>query len=139
MNPKYARVWLALFVIVVFAAGVAAGTLLTRRAGFVAGPRLVDFERRSPGPFARPPSERMIERLSEHLDLTAEQRRELDEVLTRRRTRLQEFHETVRTRFEREQRGLRDSIRGVLTDEQRARFDESFPGRSRRRGGPPRR
>ena len=139
MNPKYARLWLAVFVLVVFVAGMAAGTLFTRRVEFFRGPRIEDFNRRGPAPFARPPEERMIERLSRELDLSDEQRRQLDQVLAERRTRLQDFHESVRTEFEQEQRGLRDAIRSVLTDEQRVHFDEDRSLRLRRRGRPPRR
>ncbi len=139
MNPKYARLWLAVFVLVVFAAGLAAGTLLTRRVEFFRGPRVVDFNRRGPVPFARPPEERMIERLSRELDLSDEQRHQLDQVLAERRARLQDFHESVRAEFEREQRELRDAIKNVLTDEQRVRFDEDRSLRLQRRGGPPRR
>jgi Spy/CpxP family protein refolding chaperone len=150
MSDSRVRVWFSLFVLAVFCVGVAAGALLGRRMGdapsfglFGRGPRAL----RSAGPEAPGEGRRggprpgvLVERLTRELDLTPEQRLQLERVLTERRSRIEAFQRDVRSRFESEQLGLRDEIRNLLTPAQQERFDRSAKdGRGRfGRRGPPR-
>lgn len=90
-----------------------------------------------------------VDRLDRHLDLTAEQRRQIDEILRRRR----EEAETFRREMEPQLRDLFDAteagIEEILTPEQRERFRQLRetrrgrmdrflgPGGGRRPHGPP--
>ena len=57
-----------------------------------------------------PPPRLLVERLASELDLTADQRTKIEEVLTARRSRVETLQREVRERFEAEQRSLRDEI-----------------------------
>jgi Spy/CpxP family protein refolding chaperone len=152
MSDNRVRLWFSLFVLVVFSVGLAGGVALdrslNRRAVFDrsfdrGGPRgPMDLGPGGPGPGGGPrrgggpPPRVLVERLASDLDLTADQRTKVEEVLTARRTRLEAVQREVRDRFEAEQRGLRDEIRKVLTPEQQVKFDknEQERGRFGRRG-----
>ena len=153
MTPgRRARVWFALFVLAVFCLGAAAGLILGRRmergdpsdrpdgrpAFGRGGPR-------GPGPGGPPPPVR-LERLSRDLDLTTDQRTQLDVVLRASRDRVEQFQRDVRGRFDEEQRNLHEEIRKILTPDQQSRFDRIIqegrrgrgPGRGRGSPGPER-
>lgn len=155
MSDNRVRLWFALFVLVVFVVGLAGGVVLDRsfgrrgsfdRASDRGGPRgpmNVGPGGQGPGSGSRrgggPPPAVLVERLARELDLTAEQRTKIEEVLTARRTRLETVQREVRERFDAEQRSLRDEIRKVLTPEQQEKFDRNEQQRSRSgRRGPPR-
>jgi hypothetical protein len=159
MSDSRLRIWFAMFVLVVFCAGLAGGVVLDRsltrrafdRAAGRGGPRgPMDFGPGGPGPGGPgpgggprrgggPPPRVLVDRLSSELGLSADQRTKVEEVLTARRARLESVQREVRDRFETEQRGLRDEIRTVLTPEQQETFDKNEQERSRfGRRGPPR-
>jgi Spy/CpxP family protein refolding chaperone len=160
MSDNRVRLWFSLFVLVVFSVGLAGGVVLDRSIGRRAfldrsfdrgGPRgPMDFGRGGPGAGGGPgpggsrrgggPTPRvLVDRLASELDLTAEQRAKIEEVLTARRTQLETVQREVRERFEAEQRSLRDEIRKVLTPEQQEKFDKNEQERGRfGRRGPPR-
>jgi Spy/CpxP family protein refolding chaperone len=85
----------------------------------------------------------MLDRLTEAIQLTPDQRQRLDGVLKASRERAVTEQQDVRTRFEADQRRLHDEIRAILTPEQQMRFEqwlEQGPrgrGFGRGRGGPP--
>lgn len=155
MSDDRVRIWFALFVLVVFCAGVAAGVVLDRslnrrpavvRASDRGAPRgPMESGSGGPGPGGGsrrgggPPPRVLVDRLASELALTADQRTKIEEVLTARRTRLEAVQREVRDRFEAEQRSLRDEIRTLLTPEQQETFDKNEQERSRfGRRGPPR-
>ncbi len=133
MSDNRVRIWFALFVLVVFCAGLAGGVLIDRALGRRAafdrgGPRgAMDFGPGGPGPGGPgpgggpggrgggPPPRMLVERLAGELNLTSEQRTKVEEILTARRARLETVQREVRERFETEQQALRDEIRAVLT------------------------
>jgi Spy/CpxP family protein refolding chaperone len=125
------RVWFALFVLTIFCGGLGAGIFMGQRmtrptaaASEAAGPRPGFF---FPMPFARNGGRGhafMLDRLTETLSLTPEQRGQLEEILKRSRTRAAAAQQDVRARFETEQRTLREEIRAILTPAQRTRFEE---------------
>lgn len=151
MSDNRVRIWFSLFVLVVFCVGLAGGVAIDRALGRRAyfdrsfdrggagGP--MDFGPGGPGGPRRggPPSRMLIDRLSRDLDLTADQRTKVEEVLTARRPTMEALQRDVRSRFEAEQRSLRDEIRKVLTPEQQEKFDKNEAGRRGfGRRGPPR-
>lgn len=155
MSDNRVRIWFSLFVLVVFCGGLAGGVALdrslNRRAaldrsfdrGGPRGPMDIGPGGPAPGGGPRrgggPPPRMLVDRLASELDLTADQRTKIEEVLTARRTRLETVQREVRDRFEAEQRSLRDEVRKVLTPEQQEKFDKNEQERSRfGRRGPPR-
>ena len=125
------RVWFALFVLTIFCSGLGAGIFIGQRmtrptpaASEAAGPRPGFF---FPMPFARNGGRGhafMLDRLTETLSLTPEQRGQLEGILTQSRTRAAAAQQDVRARFETEQRTLREEIRAILTPAQRTRFEQ---------------
>ena len=124
------RVWFALFVLTIFCSGLGAGIFIGQRmtrptpaASEAAGPRPGFF----PMPFPRDGGRGhafLLDRLTETLSLTPEQRGQLEGILKQSRTRAAAAQEDVRARFETEQRTLREEIRAILTPAQRPRFEE---------------
>jgi Spy/CpxP family protein refolding chaperone len=142
MSDSRVRIWFSLFVLAVFCVGLAGGVLIGRRLpidrvaerGFRRPP-----DGPGPGPLGPgrggPMRGLLLERLGRDLDLTADQRTQIDAVLTSRRTRLEELRRDVNERFDAEQRELLDEIRKVLTPEQREKFErreKELRGRFRR-------
>lgn len=151
MSDSRTKIWFALFVLAVFAIGLATGVLLGRRMArpfFPAdGPRAGMGPGMAPGSMARggapggAPPARLIERLQRDLDLTPEQRAEIEAIFEARRPKLEAVQRDVLDRARQEQRELQDDIRKVLTPEQQQRFDRWLqqPPRGGRsgRGRPP--
>jgi Spy/CpxP family protein refolding chaperone len=145
VTGRFRYVWLAVFVAMVFVAGVATGVLV--------GPRLFAPLARAPrpmmgpglGPGAGPQGGLLMpgplgDRLAEELQLDAAQREKLEAVLAGRRERLLGFNREARDRFEVEQQALRREIAEILRPEQRTRFEqwlERGPRRGQRRQGRP--
>jgi hypothetical protein len=137
-----ARVWFSLFVLAVFCLGGAAGLVLGRQIE-----RNDQFDRpregRPPfgpggprgGPGGGPPPQVLLERLSRDLDLTSDQRAQLDVVLRASRDRVEQLQRDVRSRFDEQQRSLHEEIRKILTSDQQTRFDR-FIQEGRRGRGP---
>ena len=118
------RVWVGLFVLVVFLAGLG--------AGIVASPWLRLDPRPGFGPFRGGPpvpplSGRMLERMASRLDLSEEQRERLSALFDARRERYRaigrEMRREMRARFAAEQETLRAAIAGILTPAQMDLFD----------------
>ena len=134
-NPM--RFWLVLVFLVVFTGGVGAGVLVSNWRSRPAGPPR--FERQGPGfPAPGPRGGALLGRMSNQLDLTEEQRDQLEQVLDAQRERMRAFHADVRERFEAEQGEIRAEIEGILTPDQQERFEELTRRRGRRMGTPPR-
>jgi Spy/CpxP family protein refolding chaperone len=143
MPDSRTRIWFALFVLAVFAVGVATGAMVGWR--FAPPPRGLD----SPGfggpggrgPGRAPSPSRLIDRLDRELGLSDEQVATIKQIFEARREPLQRTQREMRERMEREQRELQGEIRKVLTPEQQPKFDrwlEQDRGRGRgRRGGLP--
>jgi hypothetical protein len=150
VNAKWTRLWFALFVVMIFLAGIATGMVIDRRFG---PPPPQTLAGRGPGRGmgaglglrgGAPPAHALVERLSTDLKLNTDQKTKLEKILTDRRTRMEQFNRDVRTRFETEQQELRSEIRTLLSPGQQKQFDEWLkwnplgggpPGR--RGGGPP--
>jgi hypothetical protein len=140
MPDSRARVWFALFVLVVFCAGAAAGIVIGRHVPpreFGGG--MPFFGRgRGPGPMGmggpgrgEPPAlpPHLVEHLASELQLDDAQTTEIRRILDERRDRLDQVHREAREKFDQEQRGLHEAIRAVLRPDQREKFDRMTRGR----------
>jgi hypothetical protein len=136
VSDSRAKIWFALFVLVVFCAGAAAGVFIERRFD---GPQR-SWRGGPPsggGPGSGrggPPPDVLLRRLDDDLDLDATQREAVARILRESRDRIEGLQRDVRQQFDREQQHLREEIRKVLRPEQRERFEETF-GRGRRGRG----
>ena len=137
MADNRTRIWFALFVLAVFAVGLASGVMLGRRMGPPGRP----FDPLRPGMGAArpggPPPGRLIERLQRDLSLTPEQRTEIEAIFESRRQALEAVQKDVITRAGQQQRELQAEIRRVLTPEQQERFDRWLEATPRGRGRGP--
>ena len=137
MNDTTTRLWMALFVALVFVYGLSLG--IAANAWF--GPR-TDAGRfrdpfrpdghRSPPAFI---SERIINRLESDPDFTDGQRERLEALFAERRQQFHEFNRAMRDRFETERASLHDDIADILTPTQMELFDAARR-RGRMRRGP---
>lgn len=143
------ELWVALFVLVIFVAGLAGGIIVTRWSPFGwFGPRFgpPSFAgREAPRSFGRG---RLLQRISERLDLTDQQEERLEQVFEARRDRFRAEREAMRRRIETEEETFRSEIADILTPEQLETFNavivrldderrrRAGPGPGRR-GGPP--
>lgn len=119
------ELWVALFVLVVFVAGLGAGVLVSRWSpfGWFDGPRSgppAFAARGGPVPQGRT---RLMERISERLDLTDQQAERLEQVFDARRERFRADREAMRLRIEEEEETFRAEIADVLTPEQLETFN----------------
>jgi hypothetical protein len=105
------------FAVVVFAAGVATGLLAADWWQLV--PRGVE---RTALP-TRPP-EVVARMLGDELQLTVQQRAELDTIVATKRRALAMRREDMRQRFEQDANSLANDIRKILTPAQQQEFDE---------------
>ena len=137
------ELWVALFVLVIFVTGLAAGIVVTRWSPF-------GWFGQRPGPaaFGGPvvPAAlgrgRLMERVSERLDLTEQQTESLEQVFEARRERLRAEREAIRRRIETEKETFRTEIADILTPEQLETFNAEIvrlDDERRRRTGPGRR
>lgn len=134
------RVWMGLFVLVVFLAGLGAGVVAAPWLGF--GPR-PGFGPGRGGPAVPPIGGRMLERIGSRLDLSDDQRARLSALFGARRERYRalgrEMRREMRARFAAEQETLRAAIAEILTPAQLDLFDAELvrlrDERGRRGGG----
>ncbi len=148
MSDNRTRIWFSLFVLAVFCVGLASGLVLGRWIGpppRPAQPRLIGGAMgqgagMGPGGMnpAGPPPGRLLERLDDVLDLSADQHAKVEQIFESRRRALETVQNEVLARAEKEQRELQDEIRKVLTPEQQQRFDRwlAEAPRGRRGRGP---
>ena len=129
------RVWISLFVLVVFLAGLGAGMVAAPWLGL--GPRPGLGPGRG-GPPVPPVSGRMLERIGARLDLSNEQSERLSVLFDARRERFRtigrEMRREMRARFVAEQETLRAAIAEILTPAQMELFDAEIVRMGEERG-----
>lgn len=134
MTDTRTRLWIGLFVLVVFLAGLG--------AGIVAAPWL-DRDGRAERGFRRdgllPPggSGRLVERMSARLDLGDEQAARLRALFDSRRDRFRDFRREMRERLATERESFRTALADVLTPEQMTTLEAEFLRLDNRRGRGP--
>lgn len=77
--------------------------------------------------------EPLLDRLTRELELTEAQRADLDDVLASNRERARQYWKESRGQYDALREEFREAIRGVLTDEQRTRFNEMLARSQQRR------
>ena len=124
---RTARIWLPMFTVVTFSAGIAtgvAGVLVYRNLQ----PSASAEERRPP----LPSPEELTAMLTDELQLTPSQQKQLAAIITTRRHTFAARREQVHEQFERDAGDLAGDIQQILTPAQRERFDR-FVARVRAR------
>ena len=138
MNDTRMRVWMALFVALVFICGLAMGVA----AGLWVGTRANVWALGPPPPPERGPergrrgfgTERLLNRLAqEDPDFTNAQRAQLEALFEARRQAFVSVAREMRERYAEEQERLRENVAEILTPEQMEIFDTA---RQRLRRGP---
>lgn len=115
MSARASRAWLFAFVLVVFAAGVAAGVLTAGYLDFAPGATRRSFV---------PPPDAVARMLANDLQLTDAQRAALDAIVAARRGAVAARREEMRQRLEQDADGLANDVRQILTPAQQQKFDE---------------
>ena len=145
------QVWFAVFVVILFAAGVATGVALDRTwgaglrrpfsgfrgvmggpgAGGPGGPGAA--ANRPGGRQGGPPTEMFVNELDDALKLTADQKAKITVIIDASRPRLRALQEDTSKKFSDEQQAVTDEMAKVLTPDQATTLREL---RSRPRSGP---
>ena len=139
MNDSKTRIWVALFVAMVFICGLSMGLALGVWFAPRTGPDRAEGPFRPGGPPGRRGfvSERILNRLADDPAFTEDQRERLLTLFADRETRFRELNLDMRRRFEAERESLREEIGTILTPGQMEIFDAfSRRRRERRPGGP---
>jgi len=127
------KLWFAVFVLVVFCIGAAAGVVADRNRVF--GRRPFGMMRGAP-----PKPGEIADRMSRELGLTSDQRTQLEAVFQRNGDRLEKFRTETGAQFNVLRKQLDSEISAILTPGQRAKFEEERKRRERsrppREGGP---
>lgn len=79
--------------------------------------------------------ERIVQRMTEELTLTAAQKVSIDSIFARRELQLDSLRNHVRPALDSMRSQMRSAIEAVLTPEQRTKFEESRKKREGRRSG----
>jgi Spy/CpxP family protein refolding chaperone len=130
------RMWVSLFVLVVFLAGLGAG--IVAAPWLALGPR-PGFGPGRGNPPVPPMSGRVLERMASRLDMSDEQSERLAALFDARRERFRsigrDMRRDMRARFAAEQETFRAAIAEILTPAQMALFDAEIArmGEERRR------
>ena len=108
---------------VIFGAGVVTGGLLVRHTTAPSHPPRPANARLAP---ISPSGLRMevLRRVERELDLTPEQRAEVDRIISASQERTKKLMEPLAPQLHAELQQAKESVRAVLTPEQRPRFDE---------------
>ncbi len=109
----------AFWVVVVFLLGAVAGGML----GYVYAAHHSVSAASAPQPEPERRAKRVAE-LTEKLGLTSEQAKQLDAIILRRHAESKAIHDQTDAQIEKVRQSARDEIRGILTPEQKPRFEE---------------
>jgi Spy/CpxP family protein refolding chaperone len=142
------HVWFAVFVVILFAAGVASGVALDRGmgwglhrgGGFRSGPggpggpggRGMGSGGRGNGQ-GGPATETFVNELDQALTLTADQKTKISAIIDASRPRLRALQEDASNKFTDEQQAVTQEISKVLTPDQAKKLEEL---QKKPRGGP---
>jgi Spy/CpxP family protein refolding chaperone len=111
------KTWKAILAtLVIFAAGMFAGGLVTKRV----------FPQKPP-PIPAPPvdmQQRFYQKLKKELDLTAEQTNRLDKIFVEGNARVKIIWDLMAPELQKERQEVFENIRAVLTPEQREKFEK---------------
>ena len=112
---------------VIFGTGVITGGLLVRHSQRVWPRQIIQHQAPRPVPTASNPGGTRLEflrRAERELHLTAEQRQQVEQILSNSQERIKKLMEDVSPAVKDEVQRAREEFRAVLTPDQRARMDE---------------
>lgn len=112
------RIWLPMFALVLFSAGIATGV-----TGVLLYSNLQRPASAQERPQAMPSPRQLTTLLTDELQLTPAQQEQLAAILTARQRGFVALREQVREQFERDANELSNDIQDILTPEQRKQFD----------------
>jgi hypothetical protein len=117
-----------LLVIAVFVLGIALGILGTYMEGYrVFGAGMMHRQPPDHSPAAQQRfRQARVERLTKDLNLTPEQQKQLDSILSQIQTRDGGLHEQYAAQMDQMHKQGRDEIRAILTPDQAAKFEETL-------------
>ena len=124
MSTNAARKKAVLLALGIFALGAALGATYQHWLPSVTGQRISDRTERRRVPRLGGASERLLNRYARNLELSDEQRGEIEEILDESRLTIGNVRREIRDRTESVTRKTRARIRNVLTPDQQERFDE---------------
>ncbi|HET8923857.1 MAG TPA: hypothetical protein VFN26_12790 [Candidatus Acidoferrum sp.] len=108
----------ALWVGVVFLLGAALGGMLgyvfAHRTAMAAPAQMTDAEKRA----------QKVQRLTEELNLTAEQQRQLDAIIASMQREYKAIHQSTDPQIDQARQKGREQIRAILTPEQKPKFED---------------
>lgn len=122
---RTARIWLPMFTLVLFSAGIATGV-----TGVLVYSNLQPAASAEERPQPMPSPGQLTALLTDELQLTPVQQEQLAAIITARRSKFDALREQVREQFERDAGALADDVQQILTPEQRKKF-EGFVARVR--------
>lgn len=129
MNGK-SRAWALALLIAVFLLGGAAGAAVDR---MLVGDREVSSGQRGRSGGDRDRRRSYVDWLADELQLSEEQRTEVQGILERHREQVEEHWREMRPKYEELQQQARADIRAVLTEEQAAAYDALLERQRQRR------
>ncbi|GAF82521.1 unnamed protein product [marine sediment metagenome] len=132
MNKK--KLTSIVVIIIVYLLGLVTGSLATK-----AGIRYCFRGRKGHGRIARKIEGRMVNRLSSKLQLTDEQKTEIESIIETHRPEMKKLRESIGEKMKTLKNTMHQDIKKVLTDEQQSgKFEEIIKkhGRFHKRNGP---
>ena len=115
---RTARIWLPVFTLVLFSAGIATGV-----TGVLLYRNLQPAASAEERPQPMPSPEHLTALLTDELQLTPVQQEQLAAIIIARRSKFDALREQVRELFERDAGELADDVQEILTPQQRKKFD----------------
>jgi Spy/CpxP family protein refolding chaperone len=128
--------WKIIFAtMVIFGTGVVTGGLLVRHSEKIRGPRAHNPAAAHPSPNITPGGVRfeLLRRAQRELDLTLEQRQEIDRIITASQERTKKLMEPISPKMREELQQAKEEFRAVLTPAQKNRFDDLLKQQQRSR------
>jgi Spy/CpxP family protein refolding chaperone len=135
-QKKWMGVTLVATLVLGMGVGIIADRFVLARTSVVHS-RAGDADRRGSGDH-EDRGRRMVERLRSGLDLTDEQATRLEEIINKNHDTAHEFWKNSRQEYETLRRQFRSDIRGLLTEDQKVKFDDmvaEYESRHRDREG----
>jgi Spy/CpxP family protein refolding chaperone len=136
MSDTSAKRKAALWVAVVFLLGLALGAVF----GYFYGNRVMASLRTPPAQMSEPQRRaQRVAQLTQELNLTGDQRQQLDTLLARLHAEYKALHDQADAQMNEAHQKGRDEIRAILTPEQKPKFEEFLKrlDEDRKKNGPP--
>ncbi|NOR15121.1 MAG: hypothetical protein GQ544_05415, partial [Candidatus Aminicenantes bacterium] len=122
MKNNY-KFWIALSFLAIFAAGIVSGVILERHLLDQKPGREHRTSRMGPRDSSREGGNRFLDRMAEELDLTAEQKQQMQDLFKNNEERIKQLHSDMADQLRALRTQFMEEIKSVLTEEQVKKFD----------------